>query len=277
MMVLAQIILFWAAISCYVAASVLYVLSLKFEPSLKYTKYGSIAAFCGLVPETAAILVRWYQTGHGPYSQLYEVAAMSTWVSVTMFLVIQWRTKNLGYIGAFVMPLNFLLLGLGVLGSKEITVIPATFKTYWLIVHILFAKLTYGSMLVGCGCAVFYLLKTKYSSDWLAKLPALERLDELSYKYLAVGFLFNTIMIAAGSIWAKNAWGSYWSWDPIETWSFIAWLVYSIYLHLRRTYGWRGVKASWMALFTLAVTIFTLFGIAYLYPTIHEIYLNGKS
>lgn len=275
-MVLAQIILFWLAISFYVAASILYVLSLKFSQKNKFIMQGRLAVIIGLIPHTIAILLRWFQTGHGPYAQLYEVAASDTWISIIVFLIICWRYKKLEQIGAIVMPVSFLLLGLGVMGSKEITTIPVTFKTYWLIVHIIFAKFAYGSALAGGGCAVFYLLKAKGYGGWLERLPGLEKLDELSYKLLAVGYIFNTIMIAAGSIWAKNAWGSYWSWDPIETWSLISWLVYGLYLHLRRTYGWKGSRACWLAIFTLAVMVFAIFGIAYIYPSIHEVYLNGK-
>lgn len=275
-MVLAQVVLYWIAVGFYVAASILYVLSLKFEHKTEFIRWARAATIAGLLPHTAAIILRWYQTGHGPYSQLYEVAASNTWISVAIFLFIQWRYKKLEQLGALVLPVSFLLLGMGVMSSKEITTIPETFKTYWLLVHIIFAKFAYGSSLAGTGCAVFYLLKTKPHSGWLERLPEPEKLDELSYKLLSVGFLFNTVMIAAGSIWAKSAWGSYWSWDPIETWSLIAWLVYGIYLHLRRTYGWKGVKASWMAIFTMMVVVFAVFGIAYLYPSIHEIYLKGR-
>lgn len=276
-MILTQIILFWAAIGFYAVASVLYLLNLKFDPENKFVKIARRAAIIGLLPHTLAILLRWYQTGHGPYSQIYEVAASNTWISVVLFLFFQWRYKKTEQIGAIVMPVSFLLLGLGVMGSKEITTIPATFKTYWLIIHIIFAKLAYGSSLIGTGAASFYLIKEKSSAAWLDKLPSMEKLDELSYKYLSVGFLFNTIMIAAGSIWAKSAWGSYWNWDAIETWALIAWLMFGLYLHLRRTFGWKGARAAWMAIATMAVMIFAIFGVAYIYPSIHEVYLNVKS
>ena len=273
-MILAQVVLYWTAISIYVISSVAFILSLKFDYPKRFNWYGTLATYCGLVPHTVAILLRWYQAGHGPYSQMYEVAASNTWLSIVAFLVIKWRYKKLEFLGSVVMPVSFLLLGLGVMDSKEITTLPETFKTYWLIVHIVFAKLAYGSLVIGAGLAGFYLLKAKRAPDWSKKLPAVETLDELSYKLLTVGFMFNTIMIAAGAFWAKNAWGSYWSWNPIETWSLIAWLVYGIYLHLRRTYGWKGTKAAWLAIFTMFVMLFAFFGVAYVYPSIHEIYLK---
>lgn len=276
-MILAQVILYWAAVSFYVAATVFYVLSIKFERQGSFTNAGRALIITGLFPHTAALLLRWYQTGHGPYSQLYEVAASNAWISVVVFLIVRWRYRKIEAVGALVIPAAFLMLGVGVMGSREITAIPETFKTYWLLVHILFAKLAYGCALVGTALAVCYLLKEKTIFVWLQKLPALEKLDELSYRLLAVGFLFNTVMIAAGSIWAKSAWGSYWSWDPIETWSLIAWLLYGAYLHLRTTCAWKGRKASWMAVATMAVMVFAIFGVAYIYPSIHEVYLNGKT
>lgn len=273
-MVLAQVVLYWITIGFFVIATVMYSFSLKFEPKHRFIKSGRLASAVGLVPLTLAIALRWYQTGHGPYSKIYEVSASYAWSLVIIFLFVSWRYKIIEQIGAVVLPVSFLLLGFGVMGSKEITTIPDTFKTYWLWVHIGFAKLAYGSALIGTGLAAAYLLKEKKSLVWLEKLPDLVRLDELSYKFLAVSFLFNTVMIAAGSIWAKNAWGSYWSWDPIETWSLIAWLVYAAYLHVRRTMGWRGSRASWLAVAAMIFLLFAIFGAAYVYPTVHEYYLG---
>lgn len=275
-MILAQIISYWLAIAFYVVSSVLYILSIKFSSSPKIVKYGNISAALGLAPNALGILLRWYQVGHVPSSQLYEVTPSIALISVMFFICIQWRYKNVAQIGAFIVPAAFLLLGLGVMGSKEITVMPATFKTYWLIIHITFAKFAYGSTLIGTVFAVCYLLKERALGVWLERLPALGKLDDLSSRFMALGFFFNTVMIFAGSIWAKNAWGSYWSWDPIETWSLIAWLFYALYLHFRRTMGWRGARASWLAIFTMIFFVFSLFGVTYFYPTVHQYFLDYK-
>lgn len=108
----------------------------------------------------------------------------------------------------------------------------------------------------------------------LAKLPPPDTIDELSVKFVGVGFIFLSIMIAAGSIWANEAWGRYWGWDPIETWSLITWLVYAGYLHSRYTLGWRGRRSAWFAVAALPFILFTLFGVPSVYNSIHGAYLG---
>lgn len=274
-MVLYQIIMYWLAIGLYVISTVLYVISNDFHKS-SLMRWATRFAVVGTVPHGIGIILRWIEAGHAPYTQLYEVSATNTWLSMAFYLFLQSRNKRLEPLGIIIVPVSFLFLAAGVMSSKEVLEIPPTFQTYWLFVHVLFAKLAYGATLIGAGLAAFYLLKLRFKSFILEKLPDSDVTDELSYKFMGVGFVFNTIMIVAGSIWAKSAWGSYWSWDPIETWSLIAWLIYGIYLHLRRTFGWRGQRAAWLALLTFGVMIFALFGIVLIYPSIHELYLNPK-
>jgi cytochrome c-type biogenesis protein CcsB len=106
-------------------------------------------------------------------------------------------------------------------------------------------------------------------------LPTPDVLDRVTYKTIGIAFPLLTLMIATGAYWANQAWGSYWSWDPKETWAAITWLVYAGYLHTRITRGWRGRRAAWFAIIGFAVVIFTFFGVTYLLPGMHAYASNG--
>jgi ABC-type transport system involved in cytochrome c biogenesis permease subunit len=99
------------------------------------------------------------------------------------------------------------------------------------------------------------------------RFPALDRLDELIFRYVVFGFITDTIMICAGAIWAKDLWGSYWSWDPVETWSLVSWIVYGIAIHLRVTFGWRDSRFAWIAVLALSTVIISFFGVTFVIDT----------
>ena len=272
-----EILLLWVAVALYALSTVLYGYSLAFQKD-KF-KSATVAAWLALVFHSASLALRWIEAGHGPYMRRYEVYSSDVWVLVVLFLLAQTWKRSLRFVGALVMPSAFLLIGMSVLSSPEITPLPSTFKTYWLIVHIIFAKFAYGGDIIGTTLAAFYLLKKRKMdrgivSPFYSRLPSLEVLDELSYGFIGFGFLNLGVMIIAGSIWAKTAWGSYWSWDVIEVWSLISWFVYAIYFHLRRTYGWKGARLAWVAIGGLAVLIFALFGLGIFYSTTHSPYVG---
>lgn len=274
-----EILLLWTAVALYAASAVAYVAALFF-PREGLTRWATGLAVAALGPHTLALLLRWLEAGHGPYLRRYEVYSSDVWVGVVMFLLAaRWRPSLRG-LGAMVMPVSFLLIGMAVMSSPELRTMPPSFRTYWLLIHILFAKLAYGSNLIATACAVFYLLKRRRlvsglpQGALLARLPDLPALDELSYALSSFGFLMIGIMILAGSIWAKNAWGSYWNWDAVETWALISWFVYGIYLHLRRTHGWAGARAAWINIFALGFLLFALFGVGLLFDSAHSPYVG---
>ena len=232
-----------------------------------------------MLPHSAALGLRWLEAGHGPYLRQYEVYSSDVWVMMVMFLLVQFWRPALRTAGMVAMPVCLLLIGMAVMASPEIRDLPVTFKTYWLIVHILFAKLAYGSALMGTAMGVLYLAsqqktRTNRLTNFYRRLPPLEVLDELSYAFIGFGFVMLGIMIVAGSIWAKNAWGRYWGWDPVETWALISWLFYGLYLHLRVTFKWQGGRAAWFSVVAMAVLIFALFGIGWFYQSFHSPYIG---
>ncbi len=274
-----EIVLMWIALTCYAVSSALYAVNVVFGS--KWSARGAlIAAMLGLVSHTAAIIVRWVAVGHGPYLGFYEVVSSLAWCTVVALVVIAWRRPGLQQIGVVIMPLALLSVGAAMLAPKSQMEITGTLASWWLVLHVGFAKLTYGAFIVSFALALVFLIR-EHSTElprwarFLEKMPSQQVIDDLSFKFIAVGFILLAIMIAAGAIWANEAWGRYWSWDPIETWSLISWLIYAAYLHLRLTMGWRGTKTAWIAVLALPVLVFAFLGVPLVYNSIHAAYLTG--
>lgn len=271
-----EIGLHWAAVALYVISACLYGYGFVFKKK-SFIDQGYFVSIGGFLIHTAALAVRWYNTGHGPYLGRYEIYSSLIWTAMLIFVILLWRMTALRPLGTLVMPVSFLLLGMGVLAATEITSLPETFKTFWLFVHVYFAKLAYGSCMIGTALAGIYLMLNRQSSLtkwWKSRLPDMSYIDELSYRLIGFGFIMIGIMIASGAIWANNAWGNYWSWDPVEVWSLISWMVYGIYLHLRRMHGWNGIRAAWYSLAAFAVLVFSLIGLGVFYVTNHSNYMD---
>lgn len=272
-MVKAQLIFYWISVGFYALATALFVAGWNFKKEWNTRAVALTAA--GFVANTVAIGLRWYQTGHFPYYGAYEVYTSYAWGLVLLFLVVAYYKPALRFLGAFLVPLAFLMIGVGIMSSTEVKEIPRSYFTFWLGVHIAFAKLSYGSALIAAGLGAATLLKHRAvrkgeGKGFLSRLGELPQLDLLTYRFMAFAFFMLMIMIISGAIWAMKAWGRYWGWDPVETWAFISWLVYGLALHLYRTFGWRGNKLAWLAIIALVIVVFAFFGIPYFYDTAHE-------
>ena len=276
---MSETVLMWAAVTVYTIGAILFVFGavFKLQRVLSVALWVSLA---GLVPHAAAIGLRWAAVGHGPYLGFYEVVSSYAFASVVALGLIIWIRRDLRYVGVFIMPVAVLLLGGAMLAPKSPLAITATLASYWLTIHVTFAKLSYTSFIASFALALVMIVRDRRArsgreSAVLSRLPSQSVLDDLSFRFIGVGFIFLTIMIVAGAIWANEAWGRYWGWDPIETWSLISWIVYAGYLHVRLTLGWRGSKAAWYAVVALPVMVFTLVGVPLAYSSIHGAYLTG--
>jgi cytochrome c-type biogenesis protein CcsB len=272
-----EILSMWATVTAYAAAAALFIFSFVFQKE-KLSRIALGAACVGLIPHAAAIIGRWVRIGHGPYIGFYEVVSSYAFVGVVIFVVLAWRKKPLRSLGVALMPMAFLALGGAMLASKsEVAVTPAL-ASYWLAVHVAFAKLSYGSFITATGLAVTHLLRLRgreaRGDGFFAKLTP-ESLDDLTAKFVSAGFIFLGIMIAAGAVWANEAWGRYWAWDPIETWSLVSWLVYAVVMHLRLTMGWTGKRFALITIAALPVLLFAMIGVVIVYQSIHGAYLIG--
>ena len=261
----------------YMVASIIYVLYLAYKNE-NMVKIGTLATAIGFVTNTAFLVFRWMISGHAPFVNGFEFLMAFTWGIAGIYLFAEWRYK-LSIIGAFVMPVAWLLLAWIALKMPEQArnaenLMPAL-QSDWLTIHVATAMVSYGAFALSFGTSIMYLIKkpmeeSKSRSDFNKRMPSLDVLDDISYKFIAVGFPLLSLVIITGAIWAEFAWGRYWSWDPKETWSLITWLVYAAYLHARFTYGWRGKRAAWMSILGFVFVLFTFFGVNYVLQGIHS-------
>ncbi len=269
-----QIVLFWGAVTAYIAATCLDLVAVVFKKA-KLIQIGHKITLIGFIPHTAGIILRWVETGHFPYWGRYEVLNSYSWALVALYVIgAQWK-PNLRVVGTGCFPVAFFMTGMALTGSTEVKSVPSSFMTYWLGVHIAFAKLAYGSGLFSAVFGALYLRKRRKvqidrNNTSSGTGMALETMDYYCYRFAVFAFITLSVMIAAGAVWANKAWGRYWGWDPVETWSLVSWFVYALILHLRSTMGWRGRRAAWLSVIALVVIILAFFGMPLLYDTYHE-------
>ncbi len=244
---------------------------------------GSVAAYCGFLVQTAAIGLRWkesYDLGHGhaPLSNLYESVVFFAWTIILIFALIDWKYKYRA-IGAFVVPFAFLGMAWAQLGlNSGIEPLVPALQSNWLLYHVVTCFLGYAAFAVACGVSIMYLIKSKSevgngsakAGGIMALFPSMKVLDDLNYKAIMVGFPLLTLGIVTGAAWADYAWGSYWSWDPKETWSLIVWFVYAAFLHARITRGWVGKRAAILSIVGFIATIFCYLGVNLLLAGLHS-------
>jgi cytochrome c-type biogenesis protein CcsB len=275
-------IMYLAATTLYILSSIIYIYCLIFNKEERIS-YGFNSALAGLLFHSASIASRWIETGHGPYLSMYEVLSQAAWISVAIFLLVQSKYERIKMAGFVVMPVSFLLMGIGATNSRDFQTIPASLYSYWLIPHAGFATLAFGSILIAVGIAALYILKERFENikqdskadSFYKRLPTLKVMDELMYRFVGLALIFLTIMIGTGGIWANQTWGRYWAWDPIETWSLISWLMYAICLHLRVNVGWTGKRFAWFIIFSIFVLAFSLFGVGVVYTGLHTDYITA--
>lgn len=267
----------WLAVSAYALGTIGFVIGAVFRID-RLVDIALWVSVAGLLPQALAIGMRWVSVGHGPYLGFYEVVSSYAFASVAALAIAAILRPQLRVLGVVIMPIATLMLGGAMLAPKSPLELTAKLASWWLTIHVTFAKLSYAAFIAAFAIGIVYLLRERRVSapgGVLARLPSQLVLDDLAFRFVAVGFIFLSIMIVAGAIWANEAWGRYWAWDPIETWSLISWIVYAAYLHTRLTLGWKGSKSAWFAVIALPVMAFTLIGVPLAYSSIHGAYLTG--
>lgn len=250
----------------YVLATLLYLGGFAFQRG-SWLGPATVAACLGFGSHTAALALRWAATGHPPVMRDYENAVAGAWWVVALFLGLQLRWAYLRPLGAAIAPFALLMLGYAALNPSAGETLTPALQSPWLLVHVLFAWLAYGSYAAASGLAALFLVRGRLRA--LASLPAPEILDEQGHRLIAFGFVSQIVMMATGAIYASRLWGAYWSWDPVQIWTLLSWLIYAIYLHLRATYRWRGRKAAWLALGALLGVIVSFWGVNWVRMGLH--------
>lgn len=234
-----------------------------------------IAAF-GVVTHTAGLLARWIESyhqgiGHAPLTNFYESLIFFAWAVMSLYLVVEWRIRS-RFLGIFITPLAFLMMAYASLSPDVETriqpLIPAL-QSNWLTSHVITCFIGYAFFAVAFGIGLIYFLKGKKDRPGTRLIPSDETIDELLYSSAALGFVFLTLGIVTGAVWAHAAWGRYWSWDPKETWSLITWFVYALMLHARHTRGWRGRRMAVLSIAGFVAVLITYLGVNFL-PSLHS-------
>jgi cytochrome c-type biogenesis protein CcsB len=264
----------------YLFASAVYIGTFIF----KTKKTGLIATIITLVTfviQTIGIGLRWYESyqvgyGHAPLTNMYESLVFFSWSIVIFYLLLEVKFKN-RLIGAFAIPFAFVSMAYASFGkgiNQEINPLIPALQSNWLIAHVVTCFIGYAAFAVACGLGFMYLIKAgakKDSSEGLiATLPDLKVIDDITHKTIIFGFLWLSAGIITGAIWANSAWGTYWSWDPKETWSLITWFIYAATLHARFTRGWQGKRIAWLAIIGFFAVMFTYFGVNFLLSGLHS-------
>lgn len=250
---------------------------------------GSIAtvlSWAGATFGLVGMMVRWRESylinpeyGHIPVSTLYEVFILFIVLTALIYLHYEQKLKNKS-LGGFVMlvisaAVGFVLWYTFDRQAHIIQPLVPALQSYWMKIHVPANFVGYGTFSIAAMIGLAYLLTEKATKNnpegrFVQAMPSLEKMDDLMYKSISLGFAFFTIATVLGAMWAAEAWGGYWSWDPKETWALIVWLNYAAWLHIRMSKGWRGAPMAWWALIGLLVTTFAFLGVNMFLSGLHS-------
>jgi cytochrome c-type biogenesis protein CcsB len=235
----------------------------------RWVQAGVALSAVAVLAHAVAVVTRGFAVHRAPWGNMYEFITALTCFAAIFFLgiVIRYRAWALGL---FV--LGAVVIALGVTETTVYTpvgtLVPAL-KSYWLSIHVTALTVATGVFFVSAVIGILYLIADRYErrvaagkaaagNQIMARIPKLAQLDRLAYRIIVFGFPIWTFGVIAGAIWADQAWGRYWGWDPVETWAFITWVVYAAFLHARATAGWRGRRAHYVQLLGFATLVFNM-------------------
>jgi len=259
----------------YGLAVVFYAVSWVFKKELP-AKLASAATVVAIAGNLGGIILRWIESyqmgyGHAPLSNLYESLVFFALCTATLYLYLQLRYK-LRIVGLVASPIAFLAMAYASLVNSSIEPLIPALQSNWLIAHVITCFIGYAGFAVAFGISILYFIKagsSKPGQTITDKIPHVDMLDELNHQMVMFGFLFLSAGIITGAVWANQAWGRYWGWDPKETWSLITWLIYASLLHARLMRGWTGRRIAVLSCAGFIAVIFTYFGVNLL-PGLHS-------
>jgi len=282
-LVSSQSAIMWMS-ALYVLATLTYLLSFVTRSEFA-GKVASALTWSATAMGLVGLMVRWRESylmgldvGHIPVSNLYEVFILFSIITALLYLFYErrYQTRTLGVFVLLVISaaVAFLLWYAFDRNAADIQPLVPALQSYWMKIHVPANFVGYGAFALAAMVATAYLIREKAeqgSGQGLAMtLPELDILGDLMYKSIALGFAFFTLATILGALWAAEAWGGYWSWDPKETWALIVWLNYAAWLHMRLTKGWRGKPMAWWAIIGLFVTLFAFLGVNMFLSGLHS-------
>jgi ABC-type transport system involved in cytochrome c biogenesis permease subunit len=237
----------------------------KIKSVIWFVLYGTL----GL--QTVGLILRWVESyqlgiGHAPLSNFYESLIFYSWC-LSLILVLMKKRLNYPAITVFGALISLFLMGYASISpsiDRNIQPLVPALQSNWLHIHVFTCFIAYASFVVSFICGLLYMF------TWKGIVPPRETLDDINYRSVIVGFPMLSAGIFTGAVWAHYAWGSYWSWDPKETWSLITWIIYALFLHARLVRGWKGKKIAILSVVGFASVIFTYFGVNFILSGLHS-------
>ena len=259
-------ILFFAAIIVYFAAMILQFVAVGLKKD-KLSRMARIVYIAAFALHTAYSAWRGIVAGRLPLANQFEFASGFAWAAAVLGLILFYKMRQ-NWILTACIPVSFLMLSYAAFQPREINELMPALRSAWFGLHIGSAAFSYSCFAIAAGLGVRYLLLLKNGSD--TDSTKMKQIDFLSYRMICIGFLLLSVVILSGAIWAEQAWSTWWSWDPKETWALITWIVYSVYLHQRLRKKWAGKKMAWFAVIAFVFVIFTFAGVNVLLPGLHS-------
>jgi len=256
----------------YVVSSLFYFSAL-WSRRKSLSKVGTFVLGTGFVLHTVGIVWRSVEISGLPITSLHGALSFFSWCIIAVFIIVQGK-HHVGGMGIVVAPISAILSVIATACESPDLPVKHEIGGYWLIVHGILSFAGEAVLALAFAAGLLYLIQEsrikKKVGSFGRGLPSLEALDELNYRCLGLGFPLLTGGIITGSIWASDLWGSYWSWDPKETWSLVTWLIYAALLHQRLNVGWRGKRAAIMAILGFLFVIVTFIGVNLVLPGLHS-------
>lgn len=265
-------LLFAGTTLAYLIASLFYLTAMLGKRE-RIGRFGRWFLLVGIVLHAGVFAVRHSMIEGTPVTSLHEALSFFAWCLVLLFLLLDLRFR-LSVMGAFAAPLAFCLMIFSALSPAVVVPLSPVLRTWLFPVHVICAFLGNAAFALAFGAGVMYLIQDRMLKskrfNWVYRmLPSIDVLDRVNYTCLSVGFPFMTLGIISGAVWANAAWGSYWSWDPKETWALVTWFFYAALLHGRLTSGWRGRRAAFFSILAFMVLLFSFLGVSFLFEGYH--------
>lgn len=230
-----------------------------------------LSLLAGLVVLGIAIGIRWVRVGHAPYVDMFEILVSQTWSMALFYLFIYWRLPKLRGAAVIVFPAIWMMGSWALIVDPADSVVPATYYNNWKWAHIILGKIFLAASMVALGIAgVMLLRRIRRLAPAFSRMPSDDTLDRVAWRFVMLGLIFDSLMLIAGAVWAQDAWGRYWSWDDLETSSFLTWLAMAAGLHIRLTYRVPAWLSAWMIILIYVIAFGTYFGMPYGSQALHK-------
>ena len=274
----AEIPWLWTGLGAYLIATIIAMWGVAPRyagvPLVKTKRHENIVLIfllLGVLLLAAAIAARWIRIGHGPWISLFELLMSQLWSLGLIFMLLYWRLPGLRPSAVIVLPVMWILGSWVVMLDPSASHFPATYYNSWKWVHVGLGKIFLALLLAGVGLAGVLIMRNwEIGQRWFRSMPSDVIVDRLAWRFMMLALVFDSLMLIAGAVWAQDAWGRYWDWDPLETSAFLTWLFLAIGLHVRLSYRVPTIASGLMIIGIFAMAFATYFGTPYISPAAHK-------